>query len=108
MDSKRAPPRPSLRGEFGEYYETLLMRLYRNDNRRQSLLPTVGITSCLHREGVSTVAANLAIHAAQALSDPVLLLEVAATSSSTKRNSGGEGPVGFGHFSLEARLVPGL
>jgi len=87
-DSEPAVPRTS---SGWEYYETLLTRLYDSNDSRRSLLGTVGITSCVHGEGVSTVAANLAIHAALAVSDPVLLFEVAAKCSSIE-----------GHFGVDA------
>jgi Mrp family chromosome partitioning ATPase len=40
---------------------------------------TIGVTSCAPRAGVSTVAANLALAAAQAIVRPVLLLDLSST-----------------------------
>ena len=40
-------------------YGTLLMRLYAGDDRPEDHLHTIGITSCLHGEGVTTVAAQV-------------------------------------------------
>jgi capsular exopolysaccharide synthesis family protein len=54
-------------------------------DRQQDLLRMVGITSCLHGEGVSTVAAHLAIHAALALPEPVLLVEAGTARPSLEQ-----------------------
>ncbi len=57
------------------YYDTLLMSLYGHTDFRQDHLHTVGVTSCVHGEGVSMVATNLAIRAARSFANPVLLVE---------------------------------
>ena len=56
-----------------EHYRALADRLRLTQS--SSAVQTIGLTSCSPREGVSTVAANLAITAAAMFDRPVLLVD---------------------------------
>lgn len=59
-----------------EYYRTILRRLdWPGSVREGHLVQTLGVTSCYAGEGVSTVAAELAVAAACAGDRPVLLVD---------------------------------
>lgn len=62
------PPRAT-----SPYYVALAHRLRRECGTSEP--QTIGVTSCVRREGVSTVAANLAVSAAQLEPQPVLLVD---------------------------------
>src|SRR5215211_7663429 len=82
------PERVAIRGRgvltTSPYYDALLRLLRRAaDNDRGGELPLViGITSCKRREGVSTVALNLAAAAAAASGEGVLLVDANAEKPS--------------------------
>jgi capsular exopolysaccharide synthesis family protein len=66
---------PTVRHELSEYYAALLRRL-RSVGGGAAVLPhVIGVTSCQRHEGVSTVAANLAITAARIHNRPTLLID---------------------------------
>ena len=68
-----------------DHYEALMRRLQNMDNGSRGQPQTIGLTSCARGEGVSTVAANLAIHAAAVFSRPVLLVDAHAAHPSSSR-----------------------
>jgi Mrp family chromosome partitioning ATPase len=59
---------------YCQYFDALLRRLQAANNGTPAP-KTIGITACASGEGVSTVAANLAIRAADVGSEPVLLID---------------------------------
>jgi capsular exopolysaccharide synthesis family protein len=71
-----APPfHPVERGDTGELFRTLWRRLLFRGGGASCTAQAIGLTSCLRGEGVSTVAAQLAVAAASA-GRPVLLVDV--------------------------------
>ena len=79
-----------------DHYEALMRRLQNMDNGSRGQPQTIGLTSCARGEGVSTVAANLAVHAAAVFTRPVLLVDAHAahpSSSGTFRLKGSPGLV---------------
>ncbi len=71
----------------GEYYQSLVNRLQCMANGRPAP-KVVGVTSGTRGEGVSTVAAELAVHSARSLARPVLLIDTANSLASTGRSFG--------------------
>ena len=65
----------SLGEEVREYYRTVLRQLPWLGSGSSDSLRTLGITSCYSGEGVSTVAAQLAVTAAASGDRPVLLVD---------------------------------
>ncbi|QDT68388.1 Tyrosine-protein kinase YwqD [Planctomycetes bacterium MalM25] len=84
-----AASRPTPRRRGADAYDTLLWRLHprledaAQDERGAGYL--VGVTSCERKAGVSTVAANLAIRAADHQMRPVLLVEGATEHPTVAR-----------------------
>ena len=77
VEAPRRLPQPPPRNNTAEY-DLLLGRLLRQVEETGSA-SFVGFTSCRRRAGVSTVAANVAIRAADLHSGPVLLVEANTT-----------------------------
>jgi protein-tyrosine kinase len=68
-------------GIVAEQYHSLVHWVRNADNTSASACKTIGVTSCGVGAGVSTVAANLAVAAAQGCDRPVLLLDLGGTRS---------------------------
>ncbi len=86
IEAVRTPkPAPLPAHELSEYYQEIVRRLRESDGGTTNF-QAVGITSCTRGEGVSTVAANLAITAAVSGSDPVLLIDANAARPALQRN----------------------
>jgi capsular exopolysaccharide synthesis family protein len=84
-------------------YRALLRRLGWPVSEQGTALQTLGVTSCFHGEGVSTVAAQLAATAAATPARRVLLVD-AHLRSSTAANSFGFSPTsGFADAILSGR-----
>jgi capsular exopolysaccharide synthesis family protein len=91
LKQRTSPPqaeRPSHqppKGRTSEYYDALLRRIH-NITAWDGAVPlAVGVTSCKPRQGTSTVAANLAIAAANVAKTPVLLVDANASRPSLSR-----------------------
>ncbi|MCA9246071.1 MAG: CpsD/CapB family tyrosine-protein kinase [Planctomycetales bacterium] len=76
---------PSIPSEVATHYLSLLERLGPEKNAPGFAVPTVGLTSCYSGEGVSTVAANLAITAATTSNRDVLLVDANFARPSLRR-----------------------
>ena len=63
-------------GRVGEPYSILAHRLRSAGDSSSQAPRSVGVTSCAHGEGASTVAANLAVAAAEICERPVLLIDL--------------------------------
>ena len=74
----------------GAPYATLIRRL-----STVSTSQAIGLTSCAHDEGVSTVAANLAVAAASEAMRPVLLIDTDFVASAAQSMFGLSGGPGF-------------
>jgi capsular exopolysaccharide synthesis family protein len=73
-------------GKTHPHYAALVRRLRSNGSGWTGATPRViGVTSCLTGEGVSTVAANLAVAAANVSSGPVLLVDANAHQPSVHK-----------------------
>lgn len=72
----------------GDYYRALMTQLRRLSSGHSTPLRTIGITSCAHGEGVTTVATNLAMHVAREHSQPVLLIDASASQTSIRHHGG--------------------
>lgn len=72
-----AAPSRTEQAPLAEYFRALFQHLRVGLQPTPGLAPTIGVTSCLGGEGVSTVARNLAVAAAQNLRKPVLLMDAA-------------------------------
>ena len=68
-------PVPAPAHELTPYYEALLRQLRETEVHTLRPLQAIGLTSCARGEGVSTVAANLALCAARSGFGPVLLVD---------------------------------
>ena len=95
-----------------EPYDALLWRLQARQSQSEAAAVTLGLTSCEHRAGVTTVATNLAVRASELQLGPVLLVETSA--SGTRHNilwtsNGGPGLAQFlaGNASYSECLRPG-
>ncbi len=66
---------------IADHYQALVHRLLPLDANKGTALSSVGITSSGNAEGVSTVAAELALTAASLASRPVLLLDMNTTDA---------------------------
>ncbi len=64
-----------------EPYDGLLWRLQARQSSEANSAVTLGLISCERRAGVTTVAANLALRAAELQMGPVLLVEATSTGS---------------------------
>lgn len=103
-----AVQRPVPRRRGADAYDTLLWRLHprlEEGNERDGAGFLVGVTSCDRKAGVSTVAANLAIRAADHQMRPVLLIDGSASRPSVARQFRLRGSHGLadalsGHCSL--------
>lgn len=87
-----APPRPAtqkarspLEHELGPHYRSLIYRL-RGGSSLPAGLRTIGITSCSGGEGVTSVAMNLAVVAAEAQLGRVLLVDANVENPSLPRH----------------------
>ncbi len=90
----RNPPETEVHGSLREYYQSLLVRL--GESRNGSRPPNViAFTSCYPGEGVSTVAANLALMSAHQAQGQVVLVDANFRRPSVHRTFG-------------ARLSPGM
>lgn len=89
--------RPVPRRRGADAYDTLLWRLQPRleDGRRDGAGFLVGLTSCDRRAGVSTVAANLAIRAADHQMRPVLLIDASASRPTVARQFRLRGALGL-------------
>ncbi|MEO0529997.1 MAG: CpsD/CapB family tyrosine-protein kinase [Planctomycetota bacterium] len=104
----RVSDRPVPRRRGADAYDTLLWRLQPRleDGRRDGAGFLVGLTSCDRRAGVSTVAANLAIRAADHQMRPVLLIDAASSRPTVARQFRLRGALGLadalaGHCTLQ-------
>ncbi len=88
-----------------EYYRSLLCRLPWPGNGATRRLRTVGITSCRRREGVSTVASQLAATAACTGVDRVLLVDANLASPSAERIFGLDPSAGLAEVLLKVNDV---
>jgi capsular exopolysaccharide synthesis family protein len=68
----------------------------------------IGITSCLKQEGVSTVAAHLAMAAAQLSDDPILLVDAHLGDPSVHRTFGVEAGPGLAEHLVGAATIDQL
>ena len=75
----------------GEHYYSLVHWLRTVGDASGVAPKTIGITSCANGAGVSTVAANLAIAAAQISHEPVLLLDLSGARPELAKRSGKSG-----------------
>lgn len=69
------PRREAAPHGLSEYYDALFQQLRSHFGSFEDTARTVGLTSCLRSEGVTTVSAHLAASAAHQLNSPVLLIE---------------------------------
>lgn len=92
-----ASDRPVPRRRGADAYDTLLWRLQPRleDGRRDGAGFLVGLTSCDRRAGVSTVAANLAIRAADHQMRPVLLIDASSSQPTVARQFRLRGALGL-------------
>ena len=90
-------------GEIATHYLSLLERLGPEKNAPGFAVPTVGLTSCYSGEGVSTVAANLAITAATTSSREVLLVDANFARPSLRRSFQTPPGPGLAEILLEDR-----
>jgi Mrp family chromosome partitioning ATPase len=68
-------------GIVAEQYHAVVQWVRSSDQTTLDACKSIGVTSCGHGAGVSTVAANLAVAAAQSCDRGVLLLELSGTRS---------------------------
>lgn len=94
-----APPKPRgadrRRGQYEDQYAALLQQVLSRDGSLDSNSCAIGLTSCARKSGVSTVAANLAVHAADVLDQPVLLVDANVAHPSMQRTFGTNGCPGL-------------
>lgn len=86
------------RASPGAYCDALILNLYDSGDSESGLLPTIGVTSCVHGEGVTTIATNLATHVAQTTRESVLLFEVSTNRPSIEESFGIESKTEFSDF----------
>jgi len=94
--------------EVREYYRTLLGCLPWGGSGSCSTLRTLGITSCARGEGVTTVAAHLAVTAACAGNHQVLLVDSNLARPSAHRTFGLNPGPGFAEAVLEGGRLPAV
>jgi Mrp family chromosome partitioning ATPase len=80
-------------------YSTLIRRL-----TTTAMSQSIGLTSCAHEEGVSTVAGNLAVAAAGKLTRPVLLIDTDFSQSHSQSMFGL--PMGPGFVTPSPKIDP--
>ncbi|TWT90244.1 Tyrosine-protein kinase YwqD [Pseudobythopirellula maris] len=107
--AKRSPLVPRRRG--AEPYDTVLWRLQSRVEQRHGAGFLVGVTSCMRRAGVSTLAANLAIRAADHQLTPALLVDCNAAHPQVDREFRLQGARGLadllaGECELEEAVHP--
>ncbi len=79
--------RPS---RFEDQYAALLQQILANERDNEATSCIVGMTSCTRRSGVSTLATNLALHAAEVLDHQVLLVDANVEHPSMQKTFGVE------------------
>jgi len=94
---------PAIPSEIATHYLSLLERLGPEKNAPGFAIPTVGLTSCHSGEGVSTIAANLAIMAATTSRREVLLVDANFARPSLRRSFHTPPGPGLAEILLENR-----
>jgi len=98
-----ACPSPHLSEEVCEYYRAVLYRLRGSGNGASDRVRTVGVTSCYSGEGVSTVAAQLAVTAASCGDGRVLLVDSNFVRPSAEQTFGLEAGPGLAEVLLQGK-----
>jgi len=93
--------RSSMHHELGDHYDAILRRIHSLTDNVTGSLKTIGITACARGAGVSTVASNLAIVAAQSQMESVLLIDTNYDHPSLHRNFGIDLAPGFAELFNE-------
>ena len=87
---------------WGDHYRSLLRRLNSLSGPDGAKPRSIGVTSCTNGEGVSTVAVNLALHAATDLDEHTLLIDLSPTQSSVAGVLGGRVSPGLSDMLLQS------
>ncbi len=94
---------PVVLPEVASHYHTLLEQLSASKDGSRAAIPTVGLTSCYSGEGVSTVASQLALAAANSSSRNVLLIDANLARPSVRRRFQLDPAPGLAEILLEDR-----
>jgi tyrosine-protein kinase Etk/Wzc len=107
LTRERALARPVVTGNpVFEQYHALVQWIHSSDETSALKSKAIGITSCARGAGVSTVAADLAIVAAQTCDNPVLLLDLSGARPSLATRLGMSEDLGL-RRALVADSSPG-